>query len=332
MTPLELRELIIKTKSQTSVEKILELNRILDTFFIKDLEKVEATILSSKDEAYAGIQPDALLTPYLDYYHILADLEDEEVLLDVGAGHARGVFLSQFLGLKNCLGVENIQQRVSFVKKALKRLNLCSEAICLGDMTVNLKMADAYYLYLPKNKALDLVLSHILMRSTHRTQKIYACESHGDLIDYLNQLSCLKLMGKIKCSLPRHNNWIHKYEVVYQASSEKGINDLAHWYLLNINKKYLCSFRYLHSKSGLSYEWLVSLEYLELVFYHGHLSFKTKSGRIIAMEREEKFLNFFCDSQLEKISHSIKPSEKLLRKENKLFIELSNGHIQEVFS
>ena len=55
-------------------------------------------------------------------------------------------------------------------------------------------------------------MKNLFLFAQQREIILYACESHGDLLEYLNALDLVKV-GQFKCSVPRHEPYILKYKV-----------------------------------------------------------------------------------------------------------------------
>jgi hypothetical protein len=182
----------------------------------KDKESQIATLLSFRppreepcnDEYYSGLPQEALSTSFLDYYTIYKDLKGD--LVDYGAGYCKGTLLFKLLGEKNCFSYEVLKNRVDYTKKLIDDLKLKSDQLYSYDLLKEeIPLADNYLVYLPLG-SLIFRLMNALYKSG-RPVTFYVIESHGDVLNYLHALNCMKLEKVMSSFSKRHIDGIHKF-------------------------------------------------------------------------------------------------------------------------
>lgn len=204
--------LIGQSDNQECVEKVLKLDEKLDKEFGLEIEKTEALINSKNPFHYQGLNSNALLTSYLDYYQIFNFIGKDSLLIDVGSGYSRGTLLAEKLNFQ-CVSIEVVRERVSCTKSVLENKNSLIEAD-ITDPNFELPVAPYYLLYLPHGIVLYEALRKIQKIAKYYKTRIIVIESHGQVIDYLKlQNNWLKLVtNHLKTSNARHNSNIYIFE------------------------------------------------------------------------------------------------------------------------
>ncbi len=145
--------------------------KLLDKYFGYKIPKIEVKLLqkyraydqdndaSSKKQHYEGTQawiglhPQALLTPYCDIFDALKEidiLEDGHVV-DIGAGYGRvGIVLSSLFPRAKFTGYEIVRQRQVEANRVFDKLGLDNAYMSLCDVLdedFDLPRASAYFIY-----------------------------------------------------------------------------------------------------------------------------------------------------------------------------------------
>ncbi len=230
---------------------------------------------------------------------MLEEIPDGEILVDLGAGYGRGVFLSQALGKNNCIGIEFVADRVLHSKSMLKK----PEDLIHADLgEISLPLAYAYYLYFPKGKVFNKVLRDLVNYSNEHEIYLYVCESHGDVLNYLNSFPhfCVPV-GEIPTSLPRHSEFIIKYQISNKITP-MNTTHFADWYFSNDPTSYSVKIRYQNKVDGFLYDWYIPLRDLNLILYNGSFALQNyKSNRIVEINRDEPILDILSGVFDEKV-------------------------------
>lgn len=278
----ELKENLEKNLKKTDFEKNAELDIAIDFFFGLDFK----TISNLSPECYPDLPNVALSTPYSDYYQILNDIEQGETLLDIGAGYCRGSLLSSYLNLNKCRSVEVVEYRVEQGRNALSKLGGDLSLINNADLIQELiEPADNYYLYFAKGRVFYKILRDIVVHAYNQDQKIYVCESHGDILDFFFALKNIEKIGRLKSSAKRHCPYIYKFLIRSMPENLDITQDLVSWFLMNFDKKLCVEFEYYHLTMKQTVKTLCLLEDLDLVFYKNKWSLSHQySNRIYEFE------------------------------------------------
>jgi len=311
--------------------QVIDFDQELDHFFLPNIKNYEKCISNDDPNAYGGLDTRALLTSYLDYYQVLNDLPVGECLIDLGAGYSRGTFISEFLGLSKCLSLEFVSERVNFSIDALAQHGGDTDLIQKRDLeNEDIEKAYAYYLYFPKGDGLDEILKKLFFHAQTSPLYIYACESHGDLLIYLDSFKHLTLIREFRNSLPRHGQGIKKYRVGQGDIKISWKQDLSSWFLFNKKSQMFVVIDYYHPILKKPVEWLLDLGHLELIHYQDKLYFKDLHGRIIDIGGSEP-IKRICgkprDINLLISSFSSKNIRKILF-DDRYLLEMNTGEIK----
>jgi hypothetical protein len=87
---------------------------LADQFFDFQIEEVESSIQSRHPHAWLGLEPQSLLTPYIELRYMLSKLElnEGDVVCDLGAGYGRmGLVLARHYPKVSFVGVESVLER-----------------------------------------------------------------------------------------------------------------------------------------------------------------------------------------------------------------------------
>ena len=199
-----------------------QINTICNNYFEFEISTTEIKLVSDScsHETYTGnnLDESALNTSWADYYFMLMLLEENSLkMLDIGSSYSKGTLLSEALGLENIHSVELIEPRVNHSKEILKKMSLNGERIFNNDaLEILYKDYDILFIYQPVSKFLSDLLTKA---SLENKAKIWAIESHGDLINridldsrFINKIELFKLASK------RHLPYLYQYNL---GSTEK---------------------------------------------------------------------------------------------------------------
>ena len=307
-------EELLKLKN---TEKVIEFNQELDDFFFESLEDEHKAIHHDSEFSYTDIEINALSTPYTDYYRILNDLNPGEPLVDIGSGYGRGTFLSNLLNLNECISIELSEKRVYFAQTQMNRLNYNRGGHqCLDISCEPIPFASSYYLYFPRCFALYKFL--LFLRMSVVGAKVYVSESHGDIIQFLSYLSFLRLDSKIECTLPRHNKYIHKYEVV--RSEEEGELD---WFIESMGEEFVLLVNDFHLLLKKEVSYLIYSRHLDLEFNESEYLFALKTKRRLfkaKLGHKVQPMSDFSDS----VQKEIEAGEKIFLCDDEFIVEKNN--------
>jgi hypothetical protein len=333
----EIETEIHKLLLEPNLSMVLSLDEKLDQYFNINVKKIEDEVIShevdvSEDSIYPGLDPRALLTSYVDYYQILSDIPAGEELIDLGAGYCRGTILSQFLDLSKCRSIEVVDQRVRAAKDCLSSMGGSFEEIIHGDLLeVEIPEAYGYFFYFPKGSTFYRILRDFFEKVKSKQCFVYVCESHGDVIDYMDMFSFFKRVKTFKVSQPRHKDYIIKYEVKPITVDLNWSKHLPEWLLYNTSLNQAFTIQINHSFFGETVSWLVPVEQVELILYNREKAlFNGETGRIISIQSSEPITNIEeLSSTVSKWvkSHSFK---KLLYHQGLYYQELSSGSVLEI--
>lgn len=323
MTKEEIESELRQALQNTGLKEVRELNQRIDSFF--NIHYNDS--LSTLDESlYPQIESDALLTSYLDYFQILKDLDNDSFLMDVGAGYCRGSLISLFLGLPRCISVEVVAERTKWASDWIHKQKNSDGLIRNQDLRVSkLEYAPAYYFYFPRGKLFDELLKQIFNYVEQgKTVTLYVCESHGDMLPYLDTFQRLEEITSFRTHLPRHSPDIVKFKV-NNRKGKIGWKDCLSEYLLRSDKSEYFFINYYSQLKKENFEWLVPLSDVDIIHYNNKKALQTKLGRIIPIEGNENILEI---KRVELPSVDLHPKEKLLSKANQLFIEDQFGQLR----
>lgn len=278
MTPEEMKDMILSHSGGVPVECILSLDKKLDKFFGIGTKNLNTYQFSSteasfqnREEAYIGLEHAALSTSYVDYYNILTSLGDDKVIVDVGAGFCRGTLLSEFLSLNQCISIELLESRCLPARLFLKENHLNENLVKTQDIESisALPVANAYYFYFHKGKLFYEVLNKIIGSVEGGDTLLYICESHGDVIEFIDSMpSLFNANTQIPVSLPRHNDYIHSYSINGTNSDHfTWKENLNEWYLINHTKNLIIEFEFTHKVLKKTMTRYIPITQLDLVFY-----------------------------------------------------------------
>jgi hypothetical protein len=313
---------------QKNINKVIQLNQKLDDFFFGNLIDTHKHINHNEDELYSDLELEAFSTPYIDYYQVLADIPCGEVLIDLGGGYGRGCFLAEFLGGSCCISIEKSSERVQFSNERMNKLNFVSSRHINADLvSFDIPSAFAYYLYFPRCEALDQLL---LRLSCKIGSFIYSCESHGDLLDYLDQMKFLTKIDSFDASISRHNMKINKYRIVQVRDMAGDFNNFPTWLLFNKHKNLVLEIGEYHLLMNKEVVRPIHVSDIEYIFYNGKISLQQiSSGRVFCFDT--KTLWFDLDKTLKYstiIKSHILKNEKVLISDKNVFIERNSKLIK----
>ena len=205
-----------------------EVNKKLDQFFGIDPIAIENSFQTEeKDETYRGLflNPEALFTSYKDYQNILETLQENETLVDIGAGIGRGSLIAPSLNRK-CLSLEVVKERIK-----ASNANNQEDLIHIDLLKEPLPQANAYFLYQPVGNFLFHILGQLLRFSAQRKIKLFVIESHGDLIPFLSSSGpWLELKEKRPLVSERHDQSLYVFESRDPSMVSKFIHDLLNFF------------------------------------------------------------------------------------------------------
>lgn len=258
-----------------TTEEVLAFDRECDDYFALQPNLTETLVKDSRESAYEGIDPRALLTSYVDYFKILSCLSKHETLVDIGAGYCRGSLLSCELNLAPCLSIEFVQLR------AQRALDLLGQKVIFIQNLENhpLPKADSYYLYFPRGKVLDQILKQIITFQAD----IFVCESHGDVMDYLDGLGFVK-RSSFRAALPRHHSHIVRYSAPEQKVGLSWNDQLPLWMLYHQEDIFVVDYTCM----GEQVEWLIPVKSAQWFIYHSKPALRLDSGRIVLISGRER--------------------------------------------
>lgn len=292
---MEVLKKLKKQSKNSNVEEILNTDQLIDEYLGLDYEVGELEVDQSLEELYSGIDIRALQTSYLDYYQIFQNMDDEHILVDLGAGYCRGSLLANYIPKRKCISLElsdsrlnqalKVEEKFEF-PKSIQKCNLLIDPIPHGN---------SYYLYFPLGRVMYQIIRALLVR---RGSCVFVCESHGDVIPLFNRLPWFRQVSNFKASLPRHNDRIYKYEIV-EAGEINWKNDFIAWYISNENQKLLIHHKLFHPILKESLVWIIPISETSLEFVNESFYLKDKHNRIINIQKDEPIIN------IEKASDSI---------------------------
>ena len=325
----ELKTKIHEILLKSDLTEVLNFDEELDLYFKINIKKVEKKVTGHEDSIYPGLDPRALLTSYIDYYQILSDIPVGEELVDLGAGYCRGTLLSEFLKLQKCKSIEIVENRVRVAKKCLTEMGGDLDQIIQGDLeNMAIPKAYGYFLYFPKGDSLYRLLRDLFEKSKMQICYLYVCESHGDVIDYIEMFSSIKKIKEFKVSQPRHRDFIVKYEVRPVLEKLEWKTHLPEWLLFNSNQNTSFILKLKHSYFGKLVSWIIPTKEVELILYNGEKSLYDQTGRIIFIEGSEPIESIEERSRTVNEwvrSHQFK---KLLFYEGAYYQELASGEVK----
>jgi hypothetical protein len=162
---------------------------------------------------------DALFTSYQDFLTIHDDLikRNFKSFGDLGAGNCRSKILFDLIKAPfSSFAFEFVPERISAARSCYQSLGLADNE---GLIEANLKhcqlpLLDAYFIYLPVGETLKRIIQQLKIHSIKKTPFLYVIESHGDLINYLeDQLPTLKKIEELPLVGTRHHPNINVYQL-----------------------------------------------------------------------------------------------------------------------
>jgi hypothetical protein len=325
----ELETKIHEILAKPDLSEVLNFDEKLDLYFKIDIKKIEEKVTGHEDSIYPGLDPRALLTSYIDYYQILSDIPDGEELIDLGAGYCRGTILSEFLKLSKCKSIEIVESRVCVAQNCLKEIGADLGQIIKGDLlTIPIPKAYGYFLYYPKSESLYKIMRDLFEKSKVQVCYLYVCESHGDVIDYIEMFSTIKKVKEFKVSQPRHRDFIVKYEINPVVEKIEWQTHLPEWLLFNTNENISFTLKLKHSYFEDYVSWIIPTKEVELILYKGERSLYDKTGRIIFIEGNEPIENI--EERTSSVNDWMQSNEfkKFIYHQGAYYQELSSGEIK----
>lgn len=225
MSPKDFLKLINDQQSSRELDQILGLKESLHSKY------------NDQEEAYSdGLTgSDALYTSYQDLLMIRQDLMERNLkdFGDLGAGNCRSKILFDYLESPfKSTAYEFVPERIKEAKATYQQLGL-KEAhhFIEGDLKdcslATLEAHDAFFIYLPVGPTLEKLVEKFKELSLHKKLILYVIESHGDLIDYLqDHLEPLRVLKKLELSSQRHIPELYVFELgncAQQMNKEKDL-------------------------------------------------------------------------------------------------------------
>ncbi len=220
-------EIIEKLLNETTISDIRIISTqkyILDLFSINIEETNIPSGLENSPELYLeNIDPFALNNSIFDFYQILKNLGDDITICDIGSANSLlSITANLFFPKVKIISIEPVASRMSEAIKLNEKLESNHEfyKMLFNEVTIEIRY-DYALIYFPTGKTLENILSKI-MNSSNAKMGIMAIESHGDLINRLNQNGCLSLDKTVsKLISPRHDPLVHLYQYNQQALRSK---------------------------------------------------------------------------------------------------------------
>lgn len=269
------------------------LNKELDDILNINYSINESSINSTSEDIYSNIESEALLTNYFDYYQVLEDVKGK-TLVDLGAGYCKGTLLAQYLGLScKCISVEVEAVRVQAAKGlSLEAVDILCEDLL--DNSLNLPIADAYFMYLPAGPLLNSIINKVINQKIEAV--FYMIESHGDFIDSIRFYPELfeELDSNLSVTQRRHDNKIYKFKSKILENININKKNLSRanihlWLLLYGEEDTNIIIESKISSSSLTRKWEANLKGARLIKYNGELSLQIFSPfRILQLETHDK--------------------------------------------
>jgi hypothetical protein len=322
---LEEFEELLKLKN---TDRVIKLNKKLDDFFFGNLEKAHNTINHKHVELYSDIELEAFSTPYIDYFQILSDIPFGTTLVDLGGGYGRGCFLSDFLSLPRCISLEKSKPRTKFSQEKMEVHSYSKSKHINADLVdYKLPKERAYYLYFPRCQALDQILINL---SGMHGSFLYVCESHGDLLDYLDRLCFLNKVGELELSIPRHIEKMYKYQINSIEKSNISVEEFPTWILFNKDNDLVLEVLENHLLLREDVTWLIHISDTEYIFYNGKVSLlQLSTGKIYDVDLKIKIEDISNNSNYSKILiNRIRNNERVFALNNENYIDKSGRLIK----
>jgi hypothetical protein len=212
-----------------------------------------------------------------------------EVLVDLGAGYCRGTLLSSvFTNFCKCISYEFVEERARRASEFLKTDNV----IIIADLNKEkLREEYAYYLYFPRGNVLNEIIKKLYALAQRQKVTLYVCESHGDVLEYLDALMLLERQEEFPAALPRHYDNIVAYKFLGELSREENWRSfLSQWLLFHGTRRDVFFIKYYSHKYQSFVEWLVPVSSVRWVMYRDQESLECTCGRVIEIHRDEPIL------------------------------------------
>ena len=175
--------------------------------FIEDLkinfDYLEQSV-SSRAGSYFGLEQQALLTDFSDYFNIFSYFNNVTSYVEFGSAYGHGpLIFSHLYPSAKGIGIEfeDVRIKTAVTLKNTLKLNNC-EFIHADLAIAKIPAADLYFLYFPTGPILDRILFE-LSQMTHKFHLIVV-ESHSDLIPRLEKETWLNEAFEIPLVSPRH--------------------------------------------------------------------------------------------------------------------------------
>lgn len=226
--------------------------------------QAETLIQSTENALYRGLPDEALSTPFKDYHSILCDLDQGDILIDLGAGYCKGSLLAETLGMgRKCVSLELSPERAGAGSACLGSLGLESDTIRVFDLLRDpLPLERAYYVYLPLGGLIFRPIEALLKAG--RSCWFYVSESHGDVLDFFDHLSgWFRPAGHLPGEAQRHKPGIHKYYFSPTDAGKEISNDadLAYFLVRNWSRNPVIELEKESGRVGVSAQSLIPLRY-----------------------------------------------------------------------
>ncbi|MCF8058886.1 MAG: hypothetical protein K9K67_06305 [Bacteriovoracaceae bacterium] len=272
--------------SPTSIREIIGVQGDQDIDQLIGLESPTACDYADTESYSDGFTgATALFTGYQDFLSIHDDLIKRNLtsIGDLGAGNCRSKILFDFLKAPfQTFAYEFVPERVTAAINCYQKLSLSDvDTIIQADLkTHELPLLDAYFIYLPVGKTLKKIIQQLKVLSTQKPLTLYVIESHGDLLNYLeDQLCALERVGELPLKGVRHYPNIviyHLFDSSEQIKNERtllvksiealkdhqgfSLKNLRPWQKFYLFDTYMESFSLQFLISEEDKSWLASIE------------------------------------------------------------------------
>lgn len=202
----------------------------MDLPFLYHENEIKNTF-SKIPESYSGEDYRALLTSLLDLENIFKSPEVSGIFCDLGAGFAQTcLYYSSLFKDRHSIAIEFVKERLDKAIAKANELNIRNITFLNQDLlTCELPHADVYFIYFSTGIVLNRVLNELMIKNNDF--HLIAIESHGDLIDRLDDEMGLLKIREIPLIQERH----YPNAVIYKKIAKKiDINSHDYSYLNKI--------------------------------------------------------------------------------------------------
>lgn len=325
MHPWEIADQINFHLNILHIERTMTFDQELDSIFGIVFKKLDSTV----QELYPELDAAALSTSYLDYYRLLSYLGRDQVLVDLGAGYCRGTLLAEYMGLAKCLSLELSEDRIESAKAACIKIDGDLSWIRLADLaTFSLPIGDLYYLYFPLNR----VFLRLIKELQNINAKVAVCESHGDVIPFMDQLKFKNKQLLYQTASSRHDSHVYLYQLEAELHEINYRESLVRWWLQHFDRKGWVEFKYFHQILNKDVKHRVLIEDLELVYLDKKFYLQSSTtGRIYNTDVDFTF-GKLIESQYFDVALAGKVKEKFGARskiyiDSEMFVENSQGQL-----